>query len=329
MKRGMRNSNSGERQKRRVTSAILPLILAMLQTPFVLAVSPLSGDRPQEGKTSPSQITVDFSSPQQPPSPQQSKTLTVDDVIKLSKAGLSDDVIIAQINKRPQPFDLNADQLLQLKAANVSDRVIAAMVGSKSSSEPSSTSPPPAATATANPGTANPVINQQHSPIPADIQSLPDGFYYRTEQGWQPLQVISMAGGGLKHVGKMFVPGLTPQMVWTFRGNQAPVQIEGKRPTFCIKESAYLANVQGRTERDLLIVRFDKKSDHRELQTTNGGNVFTFKSGLSKDRMPEINTRSLAEGIFLVAPSEDLKTGEYLLTFSALGTSGYDFGIKQ
>jgi hypothetical protein len=33
--------------------------------------------------------------------------------------------------------------------------------------------------------------------------------------------------------------------------------------------------------RDMVIVRFDQKKDHRELQTTSGGNMFTFKAGLS------------------------------------------------
>ena len=37
------------------------------------------------------QITVDFSSPQ--PSPQTKKGLTVDDVIRMSKAGVSDNII--------------------------------------------------------------------------------------------------------------------------------------------------------------------------------------------------------------------------------------------
>ena len=102
---------------------------------------------------------------------------------------------------------------------------------------------------------------------PKDIQSLSDGFYYQTPQGWQKLEQLTMAGGGLKHVGKMFVPGLTPQMVWTFRGAESPVQITDKRPTFCIKEFPQLADIAGRSGRDLLIVRFDKKKDHRELQT--------------------------------------------------------------
>lgn len=164
--------------------------------------------------------------------------------------------------------------------------------------------------------------------VPKDIQSLADGFYYKNQQGWDKLQPISMAGGGLKHTGKMFVPGLTPQMVWTYRGAEAPIQISERRPNFLVKELPALADIAGRSERDLIIVRFDKKKDHRELQTTNGGNMFTFKAGLSKDRTPEITVRAISEGVFEVTPNQDLRPGEYLLTFSVMGTGGYDFGIK-
>ncbi len=78
-----------------------------------------------------------------------------------------------------------------------------------------------------------------------------------------------------------------------------------------------------------MIVRFDKKKDHRELQTTNGGNVFTFKGGLSKDRMPDITTKTVSDGVFMVTPTEDLKPGEYMITFDAVGTDGYDFGVRD
>lgn len=169
----------------------------------------------------------------------------------------------------------------------------------------------------------------QDAAVPQDVQSLSDGVYYKTAQGWQKLEPVSMAGGGLKHAGKMFVPGLTPQMVWTFRDAESPAQIADRRPTFCVKELPALANIAGRSGRDLLIVRLDKKKDHRELQTTSGGSMFTFKAGLSKDRMPDITRETIADGIFMLTPNEDLKPGEYMVTFSALGTSGYDFGIKQ
>jgi len=54
--------------------------------------------------------------------------MTVNDVIKLSKAGLSDDLIIQQIRKKGQRFDLSTDQLIQLKTAHISDRVIQVMI---------------------------------------------------------------------------------------------------------------------------------------------------------------------------------------------------------
>jgi hypothetical protein len=167
----------------------------------------------------------------------------------------------------------------------------------------------------------------QDTAIAQDVQTLADGFYYRTTQGWQKLEPLSMAGGGIKHAGKMLVPGLTPQFVWTFRDAEARIQIEDRRPTFYIKELPALASIAGRTERDLIIIRFDKKKDHRELQTTSGGNMFTFKSGISKERLPDIITKTIFDGIFTVTPNDDLKPGEYMLTFSALGTGGYDFGI--
>jgi len=159
--------------------------------------------------------------------------------------------------------------------------------------------------------------------------SLPpsEGVYSRDASGWQALKQISMVGGGLKHAGKMFVPGLTPQMVWTFRGAEAPVQLEEQRPTFYVRENPALEDVAGRSERDLVIVRLVWKKDHRELQTTNGGNMFTFKPGFSKDRLPDITVKRVAPGVFEVMPEANLKSGEYLLTFSAVGNHGYDFGI--
>jgi hypothetical protein len=54
--------------------------------------------------------------------------MRINGVIRLSKAGLSDDLIIEQIKKKGQRFDLSTDQLIQLKATSVSERVIAVMI---------------------------------------------------------------------------------------------------------------------------------------------------------------------------------------------------------
>ena len=144
------------------------------------------------------------------------------------------------------------------------------------------------------------------------------------------MQPITMSGGGAKHVAKAFVPGLTPQVVWTFRDSEALVQIRGQNPLFCVKVWPVMAGTPYTSSaRDIVIVRFDKKKDHRELQTTNGGNMFTFKAGLSKDRMPDIDVNTLDVGTYLISPRSPLQVGEYLLSTSSMGLSGYDFGLSS
>jgi hypothetical protein len=54
--------------------------------------------------------------------------LNNDAVIKLVKAGLSDDLIVAAINTQPGSYDTSTDGLIALKSANVSDRVVTAMM---------------------------------------------------------------------------------------------------------------------------------------------------------------------------------------------------------
>ena len=138
-----------------------------------------------------------------------------------------------------------------------------------------------------------------------------------------------MSGEGLKHVGKMFVPGLTPQMVYTFRGAHAPLQIIDTRPVFYIKQLVQMANIPGQSAQDVVIVRLDVKKKSREVQVSNGGSMFTFKSGFSKESTPAITASPISDTVFSVVPKNDLKPGEYMVTFNGFGISGYDFGITE
>ena len=51
-----------------------------------------------------------------------------DSVIKLVKAGLSDDLIVTTINCSPGAYDTSADAIIALKTAGASDKVIAAII---------------------------------------------------------------------------------------------------------------------------------------------------------------------------------------------------------
>jgi hypothetical protein len=63
-------------------------------------------------------------------------TLTNEDVIKLSKGGLSDDFIIDLVNQRPGQLAVDARRLVELKENQVTERVIRAMVDKAKPGEP-------------------------------------------------------------------------------------------------------------------------------------------------------------------------------------------------
>ena len=54
----------------------------------------------------------------------QEPSFTKDDVLKLSKAGIGDEVILAKIDQEKRSLSFTADDLAALKAAGVSDKVI-------------------------------------------------------------------------------------------------------------------------------------------------------------------------------------------------------------
>ncbi len=90
----------------------------------------------------------------------RAEAVTVRDVIELSKAGLSDSVLLALIDVDRSVFSIDTDTLKQLKSAGVSDAVIVAMI--KSGRErPVENTPPP-------------VVPEPVSPLVAEPQPGPD-----------------------------------------------------------------------------------------------------------------------------------------------------------
>lgn len=90
-------------------------------------VDPLLRNAPQSAEIS--QSGPAFAPPQVEPT---SERLTNIEIVKLTKAKLMDDVIIAKIKASWCSFDLSTDGLIALKGAGVSDRVIQAMMEASS-----------------------------------------------------------------------------------------------------------------------------------------------------------------------------------------------------
>lgn len=102
------------------------------------------------------------------------KVMTNDSVIRMVKAGLSDDLIAQTISTQPGKYATDADALVALKQAGVSDRVITAMVN-KSRIRLTG---------------ADPVVL-------SDVNEI--GVYYKDRNGkWQPIEpeIVHIKSGG-------------------------------------------------------------------------------------------------------------------------------------
>lgn len=124
-----------------------------------------------------------------------SKTaMTAEDVARLTKAGVSDEVILAQIRAKHASFDLSVDQLVALKSAGVSDAVIRTMTNATTSqaavtqaavTKPAATKPAATRAAVTKPAMTNATAPPSVSSIAWLPHNDPSGFSVKYPQGWQ------------------------------------------------------------------------------------------------------------------------------------------------
>ncbi len=115
--------------------------------------------------------------------------LTVDGVISMLQAGISDDIIIEKIHKSGQTFDLSADDMVRLKNAKASDALMKAMLESgpapaTAASQGVTTAPPsqtastssPTAPAATQPATSNAATSKTASSNTTQYQGHGNGM---------------------------------------------------------------------------------------------------------------------------------------------------------
>lgn len=237
-----------------------------------------------------------------------------DAVIKMVKAGLSDDLIVTTINSQPGVFDTSTDGIIALKTAGVSDKVVAAMVSraaAPAARTPLMAEAPPAA----SPGSVR----------PAGIDDV--GVYYQDKSGaWQTLEpeiVNFKTGGVLKGIATQglvkgdvngHIPGKNAQRVLAF-----PVTL-----AVYVPEGVDIAEYQ------LLRLRISGKS--REFRSVTGG-VFHASGGASRDSVQYQSTK-IAPRTYKIVLDQPLGKGEYGLmppgsyTSSNMASGGKIYSIS-
>lgn len=210
--------------------------------------------------------------------------LSNESVIKLAKAGLSEDLIVQTVNSQPGKYALGADDIVALKRAGVSDKIIGAMLKKNES--------PAAGKPSAGVG---PEISG--GGYPNEI-----GVYIKRDKQWidvQPEVINWKTGGVLKNIATVgIVKGdVNGHLNGRSSRNKVNTPLE-----FCI----YAPEGVAITEYQLLRLR--DKNEYREFRTVTGG-VLHVKGGATRDILPFEGTK-VASRTFIVT-LQGIGPGEY------------------
>lgn len=221
-----------------------------------------------------------------------SKRLTNQDVIDMTALGLSDDVIIAKIRSVSGTdglkFDTSLEGLKALKAGKVSDAVIKVMVN------PTPAPPPVVVAATA-------ISNDPNLP-PPEV-----GVYWKDGQNFVLIQGMTLTQakvGG--RAGSFFTNGMRSEH-WdaTVAGPTSKNRVKDLRPVF------YFYVPDGDTAADYVLIKLEKKSDHREFQVGSFGGITGGKSGVKKEKEVLFHAEHVGIRIYRITLDSDLNPGEY------------------
>ncbi len=111
----------------------------VLATILVVVVVALGSSRARGESPGISPIAPQVQAPQ--------STLTLDDVVRLVQAGVSEEVIIARIRQNATPFNLTSEQIIQLRKSFVTDNIIRYLLDPRADLRPTAPQTPPPAVA--------------------------------------------------------------------------------------------------------------------------------------------------------------------------------------
>jgi hypothetical protein len=278
----------------------------------------------------------------------QKKPMTNADVVKLTAAGMSEDVIIKSINTNEANFDTTTDALIALKKAKLSQKVIDAMMskgapGTESSATAGGTPPPTASTAAATnaaevilrdgmakrPLTAEKTNIAQTKEKAANLGGLA-GNPAVTQAMTSVAQTAawsaasrsgSYTGGAIANAGIGAIGGImgrrkpTMTHIWALQGQHSPNVIKVNTPKL---ELSY-GNVVGLNPDDFepSIVRLTpSQSNYRLVGATEAKQdvyeqpEWSTYSSMMEDKVPATVTK-LDRGKYSLTPTAPLPVGEY------------------
>jgi hypothetical protein len=260
--------------------------------------------------------------------PRSGDSLTVEEVVKLSKAGFSEEVIITRIRKNGKAFDLSTDELVELKKTGIGDSIIKFLLDPSQPYTPAPVLPTPLPNRTEGPAALPPPPSPPAKHYPADAYASrvpPEPGLYRFP-GEVPVRVdIKILLGTNEGAGLGKVLMKKGKVIAYLVGPASKTRIKEPAPVF------YMRLPEGKAIEEIVLVAFDRKSGRREIEMGPPGP----KQELKAEAMRQFDALEVGQALFKLTPAK-LARGEYL--FFQLGSAeppkgsygkGFDFAIDE
>lgn len=232
--------------------------------------------------------------------------LTVDDVLTMVQAGLSEDVIIARLRREERAFDLGPDDLIRLKQANTSDSVLKVMMDPKSEvkttpvvSAAAARAPSPAVV----PGSVPTISTVQNNSFPTAV-----GVFFIKDDKYEQL-APEMGRGRLNAKRLLAGPIVKQKNENKVSGGSSANKTSDALPRLLL----HMPN-RDPSKLNLLSV-MERRDDERVLFVVEGR-----VSGSIKQNIVPVLLNESAPGYYEMRPRQPLSPGEYaLVDYGAIG----------
>jgi hypothetical protein len=251
------------------------------------------------------------------------QSLNNDSVIKLVKAGLSEDLIVSTINAQPGAYDTSTDGLIALKGAGASDKVVAAIVAKAAGSGPAAAAPT-SPTPTAD-GLDDPM--GPHEP----------GIYLmtNTQEGKRKMVFIDRVGAGRE---KAHMAVFSASRKAEIPGPRAATRTTDANPVFYMyfPPTSNIGNESSiSSPSQFSLLSLEDKKDHRETAVAKAGMFGHFSYGNDAKKTSLFSSERMRPYAYKVTVSANLRPGEYafIATTTMAGSATgaqvviYDFGV--
>jgi hypothetical protein len=214
------------------------------------------------------------------------ETLNNESVVKMVKAGLTQDLIVTMIQSQPGQYALTADDVVKLKGQGVTDKELAAMIAKASGST---------APAKAN----GPAIANEGLDLPPGMDI---GVYYKKAGKWQEMlpEVVNWKTGGV--IKNLASAGVVKGDI------NGHIQGANSRNSLTSPVEVVIYTPEGVAITEYQLLHLREHPDSREFRTVTGG-VMHVTGGATRDVVPFEGTKLASRTFKVVLPN--LGAGEF------------------